>query len=692
MTRKYLLEIGMEELPARYVKGSLDQLKEKFSSLFKDEKISYGEIKVYSTPRRLVVLVEGLDEGQKDLEEIVKGPSKKISFDEDGNPTRALEGFMKGQGLSLEDIFFEEIKGVEYVHAKVEKKGKDIKEILASNVGNIIKSMTFPKSMKWGGKDLRFARPIRWILSLLDEEVLDFDFEGIEVSNKTRGHRFLGSSNITIDNIESYPQVLKDNFVLIDGEERKDLIKYGAERLAREVGGNLFYDEDLLDEVTNLVEYPTPIRGRIKEEYLSLPKDVLVTPMREHLRYFPVTKDNERLLPYFITVRNGNDDHIETVIKGNEKVLGARLEDAKFFFEEDSSVALESYVDSLKGIVFQEKLGTLYDKTKRVSKLAERISEYLEVGEETEKNVARASYLSKADLVSKMVTEFTELQGKMGMEYAEISGENEIVSLAIYEQYLPRFAGDSLPTTTAGAILSIADKLDSICGLFAIGIHPTGSQDPFGLRRSALGIINIILDRRLDLSLMELIESALYIYIDENGLAFNYNKVQDEIMDFFLARIKNMFADLGFRYDLIEAVINKNTDNIYDIKLRINKIDSWLEKEDMEDILTAFNRVANLATKTESVLVKRDLMEEDERELFDSFNKIEEDVEAHINKKEYDRALDLLVSLKEPIDNFFDKVMVMVDEDDIRENRLALLRKIYNSMIQVCDLSKIMIK
>lgn len=682
----------MEELPAKYVENTMSQIKEKLTDLFSQEEIKFEEIKTYSTPRRLVALVDGLEEKQADSLVEVKGPSKDISFDEDGNPTKALLGFMRGQKVDLNSIFIKEINNVDYTHARLVKRGKELEEILKLELAKLIKSITFPKSMKWGGKDIRFARPIRWIVSILDDKIIAFDFEGIEVSNITRGHRFLGKTDIRISNIDEYFKLLEDNYVLLDGNKRMEIIKYGAEKLAKEVGGKLHCDKDLLDEVTNLVEYPTPILGRIKKEYLNLPKDVLITPMKEHLRYFPVLDDRGRLLPYFITVRNGNQDYIDTVIKGNEKVLGARLEDAKFFFNEDISYPLEHYTEFLKDIVFQDKLGSLYDKTKRIAKLSERISEYLGVGEETKKNVARASSLAKNDLVTKMVTEFTELQGKMGMEYAHISGENEIVSLAIYEQYLPRFAGDDLPSTTAGSILSIADKLDTICGLFAIGIHPTGSQDPFALRRGALGIINIILDKRLDLQLMELIESALYMYIDENSLAFDYNVIKLEIMDFFVGRIKNIFADKGVRYDLIDSVINRKTDNIYDIKLRIEKISPWLDKEGLSDILTAFNRVSSLAIKTDSDTVKRDLLESEEINLYDSYNKIEEKVHEHISKREYDKALDLLVTLKDPIDNFFDQVMVMVEDEELRNNRLGLLRKIYNSMLMVCDLSKIMSK
>jgi glycyl-tRNA synthetase beta chain len=690
MNNKYLLEIGAEELPARLINSALEQLGDSTRKVLENERIKYENIELYATPRRLVLIIDGLNEKQDTIEETVKGPAKRIAYDNQGNPTKALEGFMKGQGIELEQISIREHNSEEYIYGNVIKEGKHTEMVLAENMANIIKSIVFPKSMKWGGKNLRFARPIRWIVSLFNDRIVSFDLEGIPVGNRTNGHRFLGRKNIEIKSVDEYFDVLKDNYCIVDQKKRKEIIKYGSEKLAKEKGGNVLLDEELLDEVTNIVEYPTPIIGRIKEEYLKLPKDVIITPMKEHLRFFPVVNDKNRLLPYFITVRNGNEEHIETVIRGNEKVLGARLEDAKFFYYEDIDVPLENYVEKLKYIVFQEKLGTLYDKTIRVQKLAIKIGEYLEVGEETRKNIERAAYLSKADLVTKMVDEFTELQGKMGMEYAKQSGENEIVSAAIYEQYLPRFAGDELPTTTAGAILSIADKLDSIVGSFAIGIQPTGSQDPYGLRRQALGIINVILDKKLNLNLGDIIDFALYIYVEENGLVFDYKSVKGDIIQFFNGRIKNMFIDMGIRYDIVDGVISTGIDDAYDLKIRADKLNEYLNKEGLTEVLSTFNRVINLAEKSKSTEVKRDLLvEEEEIELYEAFNSIEEKVLAWLNKKEYAKALEQFIVLKEPVDNFFDHVMVMVEDESIRENRLNLLGKISKTMLMICDLSKL---
>lgn len=692
MGKKYLLEIGVEELPARHINDALKELESSIINMLNEERISYQEVKPYTTPRRLTIIIEGLDEKQKDLNEIIKGPAKRIAFDKEEKPTRALLGFMKGQGVDISSIYTEEYNGEDYVFADVLKEGKTLKELINIHMPDIIRAIHFPKSMKWGGKNLRFSRPIRWLVSLLDHEIIPFDLEEIPVGNITKGHRFLGSHTIIIDHVDNYIELLRENYVIVDQNERKEMIKYGAEKLAKEKGGNLQKDEELLDEVTNLVEYPTPIIGRIKEEFLKLPEDIVITPMKEHLRYFPVLNDKDKLLPYFITVRNGNEDYIETVVRGNEKVLGARLEDAKFFYMDDINQPFESYVEDLKGIIFQEKLGTLYDKTIRIGKLANKIGEALEVGEETESNIERAAYLSKADLVTKMVTEFTELQGKMGMEYAKVSKENEIVSLAIFEHYLPRFAEDKLPTTTAGTVLSLADKFDTIAGLFVIGIHPTGSQDPFGLRRQALGIINIILDKRLNLSIDKIIETALYMYVDINGLAFDYEKVKEEIIDFFKGRIENMFISMGIRYDVVDALIGSDMEDIYDTKIKADKLNDWLEEEELSQVLISFKRVANLAEKTSSYKVKKELLDSKEIELYERYKNVEENIDNLLEKKDYYKALEELSTLQKPIDDYFDNVMVMVDDEKIKNNRLGLLKKIYDTMLKICDLSKIVNK
>ncbi|RKD34789.1 glycine--tRNA ligase subunit beta [Thermohalobacter berrensis] len=690
---KYLLEIGTEEVPARFIDDSLNQLKNKAEDMFKEERICFDNIKTYATPRRLVLLIENIAERQEDLEELVRGPAKRIAYDEEGNPTKALMGFAKGQGVEVDDIIIKEYKGEDYVFAQRVLKGKDSKEVLKENIPELIKSITFPKSMKWGKKSFRFVRPIRWVLSLFNNEPISFDFEGIKVSNITKGHRFLGSSNIEINSVDEYFEKLRENYVIVDQNERKELIIKGCRKLAQEKGGNILDDEELLNELTHIVEYPTPLRGRIKDDYLKLPKEVITTPMKEHQRYLPIVDDNKNLLPYFIAVRNGNDEYIDIVTKGNEKVLDARLEDAKFFYNEDVKKPLEDYVEGLKDIVFQEQLGTVWEKTNRIIRLSEKIGETLEVGDETLENTKRAAYLSKADLVTKMVYEFTELQGIMGREYAKTSGENEIVSLAIYEHYLPRFAQDELPTTTAGAMLSISDKIDTIAGCFAIGIQPTGSQDPYGLRRQALGIVNILLDRNIHISLDKLIDYSLNIY-EENGLTFNYDEVKKEILEFFKARIRNMFIDNGIRYDVVDAVLNSNNYDIADLYIRASELNKWIKKDELSEILAAFNRVSNLAKKAENkVEINTELLiEEQEKTLYKTFKEVKNEVEICLNNKEYNKALDTMITLRGPIDEFFDNVMVMVDDEKLKNNRLSLIKEISDTMLKICDLSKIVNK
>lgn len=688
---KYLLEVGVEEIPARLLTDALGQLESNAKNLLEEERIGYESITKYSTPRRLTLVINGIEERQRDLKELVKGPSKKIAFNEDNEATRALEGFMKGQGVSLEQIVVDDFNGEDYVFANILKEGRNVEEILAEIVPEMIKNIHFPKTMKWGGRNFRFIRPIRWIMSILDGRVIPFDFEKIPVSNITRGHRFLGSDHIVIEDIDKYEEALRENFVIVDREERKDIIIIGAEKLVKERGGNLDRDEELIDEITNIVEYPTPLIGQIKPEYLELPKEVIITPMKEHQRYLPVLDDKGRLMPYFITVRNGDSEHLDMVTKGNERVLGARLEDAKFFYREDLSLKLEDYVEKLDRVTFQEKLGSMAEKVERLKELSDSLATTLDLGEETLKNTKRAAELSKADLVTGMVGEFSELQGTMGKYYAEASGENEIVSLAIEEHYLPRFSGDKLPTTTAGLVLSIADKIDTICGLFILDIKPTGSQDPFGLRRQALGIINMILEKRLNLKLSEAIETSLYIYVDKKGLAFDSNKVKDELRDFFNIRIRNIFKNLGIRYDVIDAVVGDRIDNISEMRIRAEKISSWLEKEDVAPKLEAFNRVSNLAQKAESKEINQDLFTEIEGELYTRYEVIGSLVNKLIDEDKYDLALDELSNLENPINNFFENIMVMVEDEALKNNRLALLRNINDLILKICDLSKIVL-
>ena len=595
---------------------------------------------------------------------------------------------MKSKGLKEEDVYFKQVGNAEYLFGTIKQEGKETSEVLKNIIPEAIKNVTFPKAMRWGGKNMRFARPIRWMVALLNDNVLEVDLEGIKSSNVTKGHRFLGEREFEVNSIEEYFEKLENNYIVLDQNKRKEMIRNQAIEVANFLGGEVEFDEDLLEEITFLVEYPTAFYGEFEEDYVKLPKEVVTTPMKEHQRYFPVLKDG-KLLPNFIAVRNGDSNRIDLVKAGNEKVLKARLADALFFYKEDTKKPLESFIDKLHTVVFQAKLGTIYDKSLRIEKLSQVIIDELKMSESKE-NTIRAAKLCKADLVTNMVFEFTELQGIMGRDYAKISGENEEVCEGIFEHYLPRFAGDILPETNAGIALSIADKLDSIAGFFAIGIKPSGSQDPYALRRQALGILSILLDKKLSVNLNSLISAALDNY---SNIDFNKEEVSEQIVEFFVERVKNLFKDLGIRYDVIDAVLNNNLDDISDIHTRALELNRWLQKDELVEMLTAFNRVSTLAQKATGDMVKKELLKEDaEMKLYNSFKEIKSNVESLLKDKKYNEALDAFATLRPLVDNLFDNVMVMDKDEAIKENRLGLLKQIYSTMLTICDLSKIVYK
>ena len=688
MNNYLLLEIGVEELPSRFGQSTLDQIENNLSKLLTEERVNFDNIEKYATPRRLTFVIKNIADKASNLEEEVKGPAKKIAFDAEGNFTKPALGFMKSKGLKEEDVYFKQVGNAEYLFGTIKQEGKETSEVLKNIIPESIKNVTFPKAMRWGGKNMRFARPIRWMVALLNDNVLEVDLEGIKASNITKGHRFLGEREFEVNSIEEYFEKLENNYIVLDQNKRKEMIRNQAIEVANSLGGEVELDEDLLEEITFLVEYPTAFYGEFEEDYVKLPKEVVTTPMKEHQRYFPVLKDG-KLLPNFIAVRNGDSNRIDLVKAGNEKVLKARLADALFFYKEDTKKSLESFIEKLHTVVFQAKLGTVYDKTLRIEKLSQAIIDELNMTESKE-NTIRAAKLCKADLVTNMVFEFTELQGIMGRDYAKISGENEEVCEGIFEHYLPRFAGDILPETNAGIALSIADKLDSIAGFFAIGIKPSGSQDPYALRRQALGILSILLDKKLSVNLNSLISAALDNYSD---LEFNKEEVSEQIVEFFVERVKNLFKDLGIRYDVIDAVLNNNLDDISDIHTRALELNRWLQKDELVEMLTAFNRVSTLAQKATGDIVKEELLKEDaEVKLYNSFKEIKVNVESLLNDKKYNEALDAFATLRPLVDNLFDNVMVMDKDEAIKENRLGLLKQIYSTMLTICDLSKIVYK
>ena len=682
----YLLEIGVEEIPSDYVKNTKAQLKDKFEKLLSENKLSYEEIEIESTPRRFMVLLKNVaDKAQAEVIS-VRGPSAKIAYDEDNNPSRALLGFLKGQKAELSDVIIKEQKGEDYIFVEKKEESKSLEEILKENVYELVKSISFPRSMRWGGKSIRWARPIRWFVSLLDDEILDFDAEGIEVGNITKGHRTLGSDKIVINKISEYEEKLKENYVILRGKDRRDIILKGLNSLSSQVGGEYMKDEDLLDEVVNIVEYPTVLVGEIDSAYLELPREVITTPMKDHQRYFPILDDKKKLLPYFCLVRNGDDYESQNVIEGNKKVLVARLEDAKFFYDIDAANNLDSYVKDLDNLVFFEGLGDMGQKTKRLVDLSLRYQKELNLGDDIAQDAKRAALLSKADLVSKMVVEFTELQGTMGAIYALGSGENQRVATAIKEQYLPKNQNSEMPKSVVGILLSIADKMDIIVGLYAIENYVTGSRDPFGLRRAALGIINIILENGIDVDIKKLISEALLVYTETNALAFDYEKTMDETLSFIKDRLKNMLLDDGYRYDIVNSVINTDFTNILRMSEKVKAVSEFIEEND--DSLSYLIRINNLAKDSKASEIREDLLETDlEKKFFEEISNLEDLGLA--SSTDYKKELENIQSTSLVGNDYLDNTMINVDNEEVKNNRLAMLNSLKRRMAQIFDISEI---
>ena len=682
----YLLEIGVEEIPSDYVKNTKAQLKDKFEKLLSENKLSYEEIEIESTPRRFMVLLKNVaDKAQAEVIS-VRGPSAKIAYDEYNNPSRALLGFLKGQKAELSDVIIKEQKGEDYIFVEKKEESKSLEEILKENVYELVKSISFPRSMRWGGKSIRWARPIRWFVSLLDDEILDFDAEGIEVGNITKGHRTLGSDKIVIDKISEYEEKLKENYVILRGKDRRDIILKGLNSLSSQVGGEYMKDEDLLDEVVNIVEYPTVLVGEIDSAYLELPREVITTPMKDHQRYFPILDDKKKLLPYFCLVRNGDDYESQNVIEGNKKVLVARLEDAKFFYDIDAANNLDSYVKDLDNLVFFEGLGDMGQKTKRLVDLSLRYQKELNLGDDIAQDAKRAALLSKADLVTKMVVEFTELQGTMGAIYALGSGENQRVATAIKEQYLPKNQNSEMPKSVVGILLSIADKMDTIVGLYAIENYVTGSRDPFGLRRAALGIINIILENGIDVDIKKLISEALLVYTETNALAFDYEKTMDETLSFIKDRLKNMLLDDGYRYDIVNSVINTDFTNILRMSEKVKAVSEFIEEND--DSLSYLIRINNLAKDSKASEIREDLLETDlEKKFFEEISNLEDLGLA--SSTDYKKELENIQSTSLVGNDYLDNTMINVDNEEVKNNRLAMLNSLKRRMAQIFDISEI---
>ena len=683
MSKNLLLEIGTEEVPAHVMPGILKQLKEHAEKAFQELRLDYQSVRTVGTPRRSALLVSGLAEKQEDVSSENRGPSVKIAFDADGKPTKAAEGFARGQKIDAKDLVAKD----GYVYAMVHQEGEATAKLLETLLPKLICELSFPNNMRWADLDFKFIRPLRWIVALFGSDVIPFEVAEVSSGRVSRGHRVLSQGNFEIADADSYEKACEEQFVIVDPEIRKEQIRMQLVKVAEERGGVAEITEDLLEEVLYLVEYPTALCGTFEEKYLKLPAEAVITPMRDHQRYFPVKAADGSLMPIFITVRNGGKEHLETVQHGNERVLRARLEDAQFFFDEDRKKTLEDHREKLKTVVFQEGLGTVYEKSERLEMLSSFIAEKLQVSETDKENALRAAKLCKADLVTGMVTEFTELQGIMGREYAKLDGERDEVAIAIDEHYMPRFAGDRQPESTAGRIVSIADKLDTMVGTFSRGKIPTGSQDPFALRRQALGLVNMMMEAKYALSISSVVELAMDLYGIEDEEA--RKKMQKDVADFMRLRLKNVLADEKVRYDIVDAVL-EDVDDIYSVELRAQAVAGFLASEQAEKQVQAFVRAANLAKKAESSSIDAGLLKAaEENALYQVYASVSDEAQQLLEAKDYEGALEALTRLAAPIDAFFDGVMVMDKDEKIKNNRLGLLKSIHIIVNKVADFNKI---
>ena len=680
MAKDLLFEIGAEEIPAGFMPNILGQLKTLVETKLNDAHLPFESIATYGTPRRLALIVKGLGDTSAEISERHKGPSASIAYDADGNPTKAAIGFARGKGLDVADLVVED----GYIYAETKTAGVPAKDIITDMLPQLITGLNFPKSMHWGNLDAKFVRPVRWLVALLDEEVIPVEFATVKSGNVTRGHRFLGADEITIKNAASYVDTLKENFVMVDQDARRELISKQLHDMAASKNASIVWDDDLLEEINYLVEWPTALCGGFEESYLALPDAAIITPMKDHQRYFPLVDQDGKLLPMFLTVRNGSDHSIEVVQAGNERVLRARLDDAKFFFNEDRKKPLIDRQDGLTKIVFQEGLGNLADKTERLLTLGRVFSEECELHEDARVVLERATELAKTDLTTGMVTEFTELQGVMGKEYALLDGESPEVAEAIFEQYLPRFAGDVLPQTEAGKVLSIIDKIDNIVATFSRGLIPTGSQDPYALRRQTIGILNILLNSEWNISLRPIIVESMNLL---NVPADKQDELLGQVEEFITLRLKNIFLDREVPHHVIDLLLSNNELSVADAEglvkaLLANRIDENVE------LVQAFTRMYNLVKDVTYTGVDESLLKEDaERSLYEAATKASEASIDAWDKNDYDAVVAVPATLVPAINTFFEDVMVMDKDEAIKANRLQLVRLAYSVMAIIGDIS-----
>lgn len=690
MTKKdLLLEIGLEEMPARFVTDSMNQLANKVRAWLEEKKVNYRELLAYSTPRRLALLVLDVDVVQADIHEEAKGPAKKIAQNESGEWSKAAIGFSRGQGMSVDDIYFKEINGVEYAHVKKFIEGQETKSLLPE-LNDIIKGLTFPKNMRWADQDLRYIRPIKWLVALFGQEVVPFSITNVQSDNWSMGHRFLGNKIVFTDPA-NYEKDMLSQYVVVDPQIRKNNILSQLKKLEEEKNWVIPVDEDLLEEVNNLVEYPTVLYGQFEEEYLKLPEEVLITSMKEHQRYFPVKSADGKLIRYFVTVRNGGSEHLDKVAKGNEKVLRARLSDAAFFYAEDQKMDIQQALKKLNSIVYHEEIGTLANKVDRVRLLTNMITQKLNFTDEEKQTAERAAEICKFDLVTNMVNEFPELQGHMGEKYARQKGEKEAVAVAINEHYMPRNADDRAPEGNAGAVLSIAEKVDTIASFFSIGMIPSGSQDPYALRRQATGVVQTFLHKDWKIQLEDLIQQSLLLLEAEGIVKKNLETLSQELIAFFKLRIKHLLQEKGIRYDLIDAVLGNEVGIISTLVNKAVVLEGKKNTDDFKENIEALSRILNIASKSkENGDIQEALFEnEDEQQLYDKFKAVSGLLNESVTEEYY---FELLVSMKPEINQYFDHTMVMAENEVVKQNRLNLMVKISEIIRKFANVNEILVK
>ncbi|MBI5196115.1 MAG: glycine--tRNA ligase subunit beta [Nitrospirae bacterium] len=672
-----LIEIGTEEIPARFIPDGVKSLKDGLVKFFEDSAIDFGNVSKYATPRRLALFIEDVSEKQKDRTKEIAGPPKKIAFDEKGNPTQAAIGFAKSCNVDVKELKTVRTERGEYLSVTISETGRETINVLSEALPKLITSVQFPKSMRWGGSTLRFARPIRWITAMFGTEVISFELDGLKSSNKSFGHRFISPGPFVINDPVSYKNLLAENGIIADPAERRGIILDETKKIESKAGGKVHEDAELLNTVTFLVEYPMVIMGNFDPAYLSLPKELIVTVMRSHQKYFSMEDKAGNLMPHFVLVSNTKPENSAAVKRGAERVLKARLEDARFYYNEDGKKPLWDYVEKLNKVTFHEKLGSLYEKAERIAFLSSYICD--ELGTPAKENVLKTSMLAKADLVTGVVREFPELQGYMGMVYAGNSGEDDEVAAAIYEHYLPRFSGDVLPSGEVGSIISIADKIDNIASFFLLGLAPTGSEDPFALRRQAMGVINILVNKDFVVPLEQIVDKAVQgieAYLPAR------KPLDEEILKFFYQRFEGMLLNEGYAYDVIDSVFSAKGGGIRDIKQRVETLSDMRETPGFPELVTAAKRVYNILAKIKAGQFNANMPAEPaEKELHQAV--------MHVNKELIWKNYNALFELKEPVNNFFEKVLVMDKDPAVKANRLALLLTVKEAFNSLGDFSKI---